>query len=113
MAERKRSTRVWFHVSPEELAVIQQKQAQAKMQNREAFLRRIVMEGQVVIVDIPELRQVSALLGHCSGNLNQIAKRLNSTGRCYEGELSECAQNLKSVENALRGIYEKLERINR
>ena len=72
-----------------ELAVIQQKMNQASIINREAFIRKMVMEGKVLILEIPELRKVSSLLGHCSGNLNQITKRMNQTGRLYDGELSE------------------------
>lgn len=112
MAKRNRNIRVWFHVTQEELAIIQQKQAQANMNNREAFLRKTVMEGKVLILEIPELRQVSSLLGHCSGNLNQIAKRINQTGRLYDGELFETKQALQSSEKELRKVFEKLEIIN-
>ena len=112
MVKRNRNIRVWFHVTPEELAIIQQKQAQASMRNREAFLRKVVMEGKVLILEIPELRRVSSLLGHCSGNLNQIAKRVNQTGRLFEGELSETKHAIQSSEAELRKVFEKLESIN-
>lgn len=108
MAKRYRNIRVRFRVTPEELSVIEQKQAAANILNREAFLRKIVMEGQVLVLNVPELRHISALLGHCSGNLNQIAKRINSTGRYYPGELSEVRQTLKAAENDMRKIIEQL-----
>lgn len=41
------------------------------------------------VLNVPELRKISALLGYCSGNINQIAKWINSMGRYYERELSE------------------------
>ena len=113
MEERYRNIRVRFRVTPEEMAVIEQKQAEANIINREAFLRKMVMEGRVLVLNVPELRTISALLGHCSGNLNQIAKRINSTDRAYEGELSETRQELAAVEKAVEIVIKQLEQINR
>ena len=113
MEERYRNIRVRFRVTPEEMAVIERKQAEANIINREAFLRKMVMEGRVLVLNVPELRTISALLGHCSGNLNQIAKRINSTGRAYEGELSETRQELAAVEKAVEIVIKQLEQINR
>ena len=112
MADRHRNIRIRFRVTPEELAIITQKQAEAHIENREAFLRKIVMEGQVLVLEVPELRSVSSLLGHCSGNLNQIAKRVNQTGRLFDGELSETKQAIQSSEAVLRKVFEKLESIS-
>ena len=113
MEERYRNIRVRFRVTPEEMAVIERKQAEANIINREAFLRKMVMEGRVLVLNVPELRTISALLGHCSGNLNQIAKRINSTDRAYEGELSETRQELAAVEKAVEIVIKQLEQINR
>ena len=91
---------------------IEKKQADARIVGREVFLRKIVMEGQVLVLNVPELREISALLGHCSGNLNQIAKRVNSTGRLYPGELSEMQQTLKAAEKDMQQIVERLTNLN-
>ena len=83
MEERYRNIRIRFRVSPKKMAAIEQKQAAADIINQETFLRKMVMESRVLVLNVPELRTISALLGYCSGNLNQIAKRVNSTGHCY------------------------------
>lgn len=113
MEERYRNIRVRFRVTPEEMAVIERKQAEANIINREAFLRKMVMEGRVLVLNVPELRTISALLGHCSGNLNQIAKRVNSTGRYYMGELEEAKDILNDVEKKLQKVIEQLAMINK
>ena len=112
MEERYRNIRIRFRVTPEEMSVIEQKQAAANIINREAFLRKMVMEGRILVLNVPELRTISALLGHCSGNLNQIAKRVNSTGRYYMGELKETKEILNDVENRVRKVIEQLAMIN-
>lgn len=113
MEERYRNIRVRFRVTPEEMAVIERKQAEANIINREAFLRKMVMEGRVLVLNVPELRTISALLGHCSGNLNQIAKRVNSTGRYYIDELGEAKDILNSVEMKLQRVIEQLALVNK
>ena len=112
MEERYRNIRIRFRVTPEEMAVIERKQAEANIINREAFLRKMVMESRVLVLNVPELRTISALLGHCSGNLNQIAKRVNSTGRYYEGELEETQSILIVLEQKLRELLEQFAQIN-
>ncbi len=112
MDDEKRTKRIWFRVTPEEFAAIQQKQKDANIISREAFLRKIVMEGKILKLEIPELREVSVLLSRCSTNLNQITRRFNSTGRLYTEELSETKQELERAESMLRKIYEQLSEIN-
>lgn len=112
MNDEKRTKRIWFRVTPEEFAAIQQKQKEANIISREAFLRKLVMEGRILKLEIPELREISTLMGRCSSILNQIARRVNSTGRLYAGELSETKQELVQTENMMRKIYEKLSEIN-
>ena len=104
--------RIWFRVTTEEYAAIQQKQKEANIISRESFLRKIVMEGRILRLEIPELREISVLLSRCSTNLNQITRRVNSTGRLYAGELSETKQELARAENMMRKIYERLSEIN-
>ena len=112
MNDEKRTKRTWFRVTPEEYAAIQQKQKEANIISREAFLRKLVMEGRILKLEIPELRVISTLMGRCSSILNQIARRVNSTGRLYAGELSETKQELVQTENMMRKNYERLSEIN-
>ena len=112
MNYEKRTKRIWFRVTPEEYAAIQQKQKEANIISREAFLRKLVMEGRILRLEIPELREISVLLGRCSTNLNQITRRVNSTGRLNAGELSETKRKLEQTENMMWKIYERLSEIN-
>lgn len=74
-------------------------------------MRKLVMEGRVLILDVPEIRQMSALMGRCAGSLNQIAKRVNSTGRLYSGELTEIKAALEQLTEEMRKVYQQLTKI--
>ena len=91
--------------------IIEHKRTASRMTGREAFMRKLVLEGQVLVLDVPEIRQMSALMGRCAGSLNQIAKRVNSTGRLYSGELSETKEALEQLTEEMRKVYQQLTKI--
>ena len=47
--KRKREVQLNFRVSPEELALIEQKMAQLGTTNREAYLRKMALDGYVAV----------------------------------------------------------------
>ena len=53
MAKRKRDMQLNFRVSAEELAVIEQKMSQFGTSNREAYLRKMALDGYVVKLELP------------------------------------------------------------
>ena len=81
MAKRKRDMQLNFRVSAEELAVIEQKMSQFGTSNREAYLRKMALDGYVVKLELPELKELVSLMRRSSNNLNQDRKstRLNSS----------------------------------
>ena len=111
MSNKSRPLRIQFHVNQEELDIIEQKRTASRMTGREAFMRKLVLEGRVLVLDVPEIRQMSALMGRCTGSLNQIARRVNSTGHLYSGELSETKETLEQLTEEVRKIYQQLTHI--
>ncbi len=67
-AKRKREVQVNFRVSPEELALIEQKMSQLGTVNREAYLRKMALDGYVVKLDLPELKELVSLMRYSSHN---------------------------------------------
>ena len=57
MAKRKRDMQLNFRVSAEELAVIEQKMSQFGTSNREAYLRKMALDGYVVKLEDVYMRQ--------------------------------------------------------
>lgn len=90
--KRKREVQVNFRVSPEELALIEQKMSQLGTKNREAYLRKMALDGYVVQLDLPELKELVSLLRRSSNNLNQLTRRVHETGRVYDADLEDIAQ---------------------
>ena len=87
--KRKREVQLNFRVSPEELALIEQKMAQLGTKNREAYLRKMALDGYVVRLELPELKELVSLMRYSSNNLNQLARRAHETGRIYDADLED------------------------
>ena len=84
MAKRKRDIQLKFRVTPQEREMIETKMAQFGTTNMAAYLRKMAIDGYVVKLDLPELRELVSLLRYSSNNLNQLTRRAHETGRIYE-----------------------------
>lgn len=112
MANRNRPVQVKFRVTPEERKMIDRRMEQAGITNMAAYLRKMAIDGYVVKLELPELRDFISLLRRTSNNFNQIARRVNSTDRIYADEIVEMKNLLEQIWEADNQILEKLASIN-
>lgn len=112
MANRNRPVQVKFRVTPEERKMIDRRMEQAGISNMAAYLRKMAIDGYVVKLELPELRDFIPLLRRTSNNFNQIARRVNSTGRIYADDIAEMKNLLEQIWEADNRILEKLASID-
>ena len=112
MASRKRNIEVRFRVTQEELDMIHEKMAQYGTINLSAYLRKIAIDGYVVKLELPELKEMVSLLRYSSNNLNQLTKRVHETGRIYDADLEDLRQSHERLWNAARDILATLAKLN-
>ena len=77
------------HQSQQYRLLIDKRMQQLGTMNMAAYLRKMAIDGYVVKLDLPELRDMISLLRRTSNNFNQIARRVNSTGRIYDEDIHE------------------------
>ena len=103
MANRKRQIVLRVPVTPEERALIQQKMAQLGTRNFSAYARKMLIDmlidGYIVHMDTSDIRAQTAELQKIGVNVNQIARRINSTGAVY-------AQDVEDIKGALAQIWQ-------
>ena len=105
---RKRNIQIIFWVSEEERKQIQAKMEQVGTENLSAYLRKIAIDGYILKLDLPELREMISLLRWSSNNLNQIARRLNETGRFYAADMEDILQRQEQLWQAANTILTRL-----
>ena len=58
-------------------------------------------------IDYSDLREYNYTLGKISGNLNQIAKRMNATGNVYKADVEEVKKLMKQVWDTQKSMLSK------
>ena len=108
MAVRKRDIQLIIRVNQDEREKIEKKMEQFGTTNMASYIRKIAIDGFVVHLELPELRDMVSLLRRSSNSLNQIAKRTNETGRIYDADMEDVLQNQERLWQAANEILTKL-----
>ena len=109
---RNRSRQVKFWVSEDEYALLQKKMKAAGGVNQGAYIRKMILDGYIINLDIPELKEIIRLLSITSNNVNQMARRLNAEGSIYQQDIAEVGSQLEQNYKMLRRLITKLGRIH-
>ena len=100
----KKDITIKVRLSPDELKMIQEKMEQFGTDNMSAFIRKMAIDGYVVKLEIPELKEILSLLRYSSNNLNQLTKRVHETGRIYDADLEDIHRNQERLWDAAKEI---------
>lgn len=111
MAKRKRDVPVLFYVSKDEMALIQQKMQAFGTSNMSAYLRKMAIDGYVLKLDLPELKELVSLLRRWSNNLNQLTRRVHQTGRVYDADLQELNAQQEQIWDGVKQILKQLAKL--
>ena len=113
MANRKRTNPVQFYLDDDEQFILDEKFRLSGMKSKSAFLRKLILYGYVYDVDYSYLRNYNTELGRISSNLNQIAKRINSTGNIYQEDMDEVKELMNKVWHTQKSMLSKQPLIKR
>ncbi len=106
--KRKRDISLRFRVTPEELELLKARMASVGTGNLEAFLRKMALDGILVKLDMAEIREMISLMRYMGNNVNQIAKRLNESGKYYDTDIEDVIKNQKRLIGLANAIFGKL-----
>ena len=107
-AQRNREVQRNVRVTPHELELIEAKMAQVGISNREAYLRKMAIDGYTVRLELPELKELISLLRYSSNNLNQLTKRVHETGRIYDADMEDILQRQDALWSGVNEILKRL-----
>lgn len=90
--QRIRKNRIFFRVDDDELKFIQAKMKVLNIKNREAYLRKMAIDGECIRYDYSdfesEMRKNNYLI-------NNAAKRVNSTNKFYGEDLQDLREKFE------------------
>ena len=108
MANRFGNERIEIKLTKEEKEVFEKKMRLAKCRNMSHFIRKCVLEKEIYQVDLEPFRDLQGLLSNATNNINQIAKRVNSTGVIYKEDISDIKKEIEHFSKELWQIHSLL-----
>ena len=105
---RVRKIQLNFRVTEQERRLIEERMQELGTTNREAYLRKIAIDGMIVKLEVQELKEIVSLMRRTSNNVNQIAHRLNETGRIYEVDITDVQKQQEQLWNTLNRLMTQI-----
>ena len=107
-ANRVRKVQLYFRVTVRDKQLIEDRMQEIGTTNREAYLRKIAIDGMLVKLEVPELKEIVSLMRRTSNNVNQIARRLNENGRIYEVDITDVQNQQEQLWDMLNSLITKI-----
>ena len=104
---RSRKNEILFYLSDEEKYILDNKVKLSGMNSRAAFIRHLIIYGFVYDIDYSQLQEYNTNLSRISNTLNQIAKRMNSTGHVYDADVKQVKELMNEVWQSQKSMLSK------
>lgn len=80
--------------------------------NMGAYLRKMALDGYILRLDLPELKEMLSQLRYMGNNVNQIAKRANEVGVIDEMDIRGVSKRQERMLEQMARLLEKLSGLN-
>lgn len=108
MKNRLRNIDLHVMVTEEEKELILKRMNNIGVTNMGAFIRKMAIDGEIFLIDNMPLKEMNMNLTRVGSNINQIAKRVNSTDRYYKEDFIEIKEMLDEIWQLQKSILLKL-----
>ena len=102
MSDRTRPIRKEICLNEQELNLVQHKMCQLGTHNFGAYARKMLIDGYIIKVDYTQQKKLAAAVSRIASNINQICRRINSTGHFYEDDVAELKERQKEIWQLLK-----------
>ena len=102
MANRTREIMLRFFVTAAERDLIHEKMRLVHTNNLSAYLRKMAIDGYIIETDHADLKPIAAEMQKIGVNINQIARRVNTSGSAYQGDIEQVQEGVSEIWRLLR-----------
>ena len=102
MLKRNRAIQLKLWVDENEKKLIEEKMKILGTHNFGAYARKMLIDGYIIKVDYSEQRKLTAEVNKIGVNINQICKRINSTGRAFSDDVNEIKSRMEDIWRLLK-----------
>ena len=94
---RTRKNRVSFRIDDAEMLQLQQNMSKTGKTNREAYLRKMALDGGISTIDTKPTQDLVRLVANIASNVNQVTRRCNETGSAYEQDVLDLQSEIDKL----------------
>ena len=70
------------------------------------------LDGYVVRLELPELKELVSLMRYSSNNLNQLTRRVHETGRIYDADLEDISRRQEALWDGVHQVLTQLAKLS-
>ena len=108
MEQGERIHKLSVRMSDAELDSVRERMKNVGIASLSIYLRKMAMDGYILKMDLPEIKEMIKLLRSSSNNMNQIAKKANAMGTVFEEDLKEIKSMQDDIWKAMNKILKRL-----
>ena len=94
-------------MTEQEKQLIRHKMMQLGTKNMGAYLRKMAIDGYIIMVDYTQQKKLAAAISRAESNINQICRRINNTGRFYAEDVAELKERQIEIWSLLKETQKK------
>ena len=108
MANRYRNNGIYLMLSDDELEILNKKYELSGWKTLRQFIMKCLLEKDIFVLDMKVFKDMSTNIGRITSNVNQIAKRVNSTGIIYKDDMNDLRKLLEKQGKDIYFLRKKL-----
>lgn len=108
MANRTRNNGIYLMLSDDELEILNKKYKLSGCKTLRQFIMKCLLEKDIFVLDMKVFKDMSTNIGRITSNVNQIAKRVNSTGIIYKDDMNDLKKLLEKQGKDIYFLRKKL-----
>lgn len=97
MANRSRDVELKVFLSKEENELLLKKIERAGINNKSAYVRKMILDGMIIKTDFKVLKELSNQINKIGVNINQITRHLNEMHNISSQDIEDIKRMLKSI----------------
>ena len=108
MANRTRKNGIYLMLSDDELEILNKKYELSGCKTLRQFIMKCILEKDIFVLDMKVFKDMSTNIGRITSNVNQIAKRVNSTAVIYKDDINDLKKLLEKQGKDIYFLRKKL-----
>lgn len=103
--------RIEVRLTRDEKELIHERMKRIPTNNMSAFIRKMALNGYIVVLDLSDVKEAVRLLRINSNNLNQYAHKANATGKVYQEDIEQLKKQHEEIWEVMNSVLMRLSNI--